>query len=193
MKDFPKVEVTSRQQWRDWLTENHVRTESIWLVTHKKAAGARHLPYNDIVEEALCFGWVDSLPRTLDAERTMLLLSPRKPKSAWSKLNKDRVAKMLAAGLMHPAGLKKIEQAKQNGAWSFLDDVEALIVPGDLQATLDSYPHAAEHFENFPRSTKRGILEWIKMAKREATRAKRIAETARLAEENIRANQPKNK
>ncbi|MEM8804503.1 MAG: YdeI/OmpD-associated family protein [Cyanobacteria bacterium P01_G01_bin.38] len=193
MKDFPKVEVTSRQQWRDWLTENHARTESIWLVTHKKAAGARHLPYDDIVEEALCFGWVDSLPRMLDAERTMLLLSPRKPKSAWSKLNKDRVAKMLAAGLMQPAGLKKIEQAKQNGAWSFLDDVEALIVPGDLQAVLDSYPHAAEHFENFPRSTKRGILEWIKMAKREATRAKRIAETARLAEENIRANQPKNK
>ncbi|MEM9162673.1 MAG: YdeI/OmpD-associated family protein [Cyanobacteria bacterium P01_F01_bin.4] len=193
MKDFPKVEVTSRQQWRDWLTANHTRTESIWLVTYKKAAGDRHLPYDDIVEEALCFGWVDSLPRALDAERTMLLLSPRKPKSAWSKLNKDRVAKMMAAGLMHPAGLEKIEQAKQNGAWSFLDDVEALIVPGDLQVALDSYPQAAEHFENFPRSIKRGILEWIKMAKREATRAKRIAETARLAEENIRANQPKNK
>ncbi|MEO0457220.1 MAG: YdeI/OmpD-associated family protein [Cyanobacteria bacterium P01_A01_bin.114] len=191
MKDFPKVEVTSRQQWRDWLMENHARRESIWLVTYKKAAGNRYLPYDAIVEEALCFGWVDSLPRALDAERTMLLLSPRQPKSAWSKLNKDRVAKMVAAGLMHPAGLKKIEQAKQDGAWYFLDDVEALVVPDDLQAALNQYPNAAQHFEAFPPSTKRGILEWIKLAKRAATRAKRIAETARLAEENIRANQPK--
>ncbi|MEO1399947.1 MAG: YdeI/OmpD-associated family protein [Cyanobacteria bacterium J06635_1] len=193
MKDFPKVEITSRQQWRDWLMVSHTRTESIWLVTYKKAAGDRYLSYDDIVEEALCFGWVDSLPRALDAERTMLLLSPRKPKSAWSKLNKERVAKMLAAGLMHPAGMERIEQAKQDGVWGFLDDVEALIVPDDLQAALDSYPHAAENFEGFPRSTKRGILEWIKMAKRAATRAKRIAETARLAEENIRANQPNRK
>ncbi|NEP17941.1 MAG: hypothetical protein F6J97_13720 [Leptolyngbya sp. SIO4C1] len=189
MKDFLKVEVTSRQQWRDWLAANHQQVESIWLVTYKKAAGDRYLPYDAIVEEALCYGWVDSLPRALDAERTMLLLSPRRPGSAWSKLNKERVAQLSQAGLMQPAGLAKVEQAKQDGSWIFLDEVEALLLPDDLKAALAGYPNAARHFDAFPASAKRGILQWIKSAKRNSTRTQRIAETARLAEQNQRANQ----
>ncbi len=147
------------------------------------------ISHDDAVEEALCFGWIDSLPRKLDDERTMLLLSPRMPGSAWSKANKDRVERMNAAGKMHPAGLRKIEQSKADGSWTFLDDVEALIVPDDLAAALAEYEDAEENFAAFPPSSKRGILEWIKQAKRAETRSKRVWETAELASKNVRANQ----
>jgi uncharacterized protein YdeI (YjbR/CyaY-like superfamily) len=187
--DLERVEVKSRAEWRAWLEQHHEQAESIWLVTFKKAAGERHVPYEAVVEEALCFGWVDSLPRKLDDERSMLLLSPRKPGSAWSALNKRRAERMIAEGRMHPAGLAKIEAAKADGAWSRLDGVEALAVPDDLGAALAEHGKAAENFQKFPRSARRGILEWILQAKRPETRAKRIAETARLAAQNKRANQ----
>lgn len=188
-KDFPRVQVESREEWRAWLQANHECAESIWLVTFKKASGRPHVSYDAVVEEALCFGWIDSLPRKLDDERTMLLLSPRKPGSAWSKTNKDRVERMTAAGKMRPAGLRKVEQAKADGSWNFLDDVEALVVPDDLAAALAEYEGAGENFAAFPTSVKRGILEWIQQAKRAETRGKRIRETAELASRNIRANQ----
>ena len=188
-KDFPKVQVESRKEWRAWLEANHESAESIWLVTFKKTSGKLHVSYDAVVEEALCFGWIDSLPRKLDDERSMLLLSPRKPGSAWSKVNKDRVERMAAAGKMHPAGLRKIEQSKADGSWTFLDDVEALVIPDDLAAALAEYEDAEENFMAFPPSTKRGILEWIKQAKRPETRSKRIRETAELASRNVRANQ----
>ena len=194
MKDFEKVEVTSRQQWRDWLTAHHLQKQSIWLVTYKKHTDSigdvntpRYLPYDAIVEEALCFGWIDSLPRRLDKKRTMLLLSPRKPKSVWSKLNKTRVEKLSADGLMMPAGLEKVQQAKADGSWTFLDDVEALIIPKDLAAALADNPLAAGYFEAFSDSAKKGILQWIKMAKREQTRQQRIEKTVTLAAQNIKA------
>lgn len=188
-KDFPQVQIESREEWRAWLDANHESAESIWLVTFKKASGKSHVPYDAVVEEAICFGWIDSLPRKLDEERTMLLLSPRKPGSAWSKVNKDRVERMNAAGKMRPAGLRKIEQSKADGSWTFLDDVEALIVPDDLAVALTEYEDAGENFAAFPRSSKRGILEWIKQAKRAETRSKRVRETAELASGNVRANQ----
>jgi len=187
--DLQRVEVTSRVRWRAWLEKHHGQAESIWLVTYKKSAGDRHVPYDAVVEEALCFGWVDSLPRKLDEHRTMLLLSPRKPGSAWSALNKRRAERMIAEGSMHPAGLAKIEAAKADGSWNRLDAVEALAVPDDLAAALAKHGRAAENFENFPRSVRRGILEWILQAKRPETRAKRIAQTATLAAGNKRANQ----
>jgi len=168
---------------------NHKQGESIWLVTWKKVHGDNHVPYDDIVEEALCFGWVDSLPRKLDENRSMLRLSPRKPGSAWSGLNKSRVETLSKAGLMQPAGLSVVASAKDDGSWTFLDDVERLETPGDLAEALAAHPMATAHFDAFPRSVKRGILEWIKQAKRLETRAKRIEETARLASENKRANQ----
>lgn len=188
-KDFSKVQVESREEWRAWLEANHESAESIWLVTFKKNSGKPYVSYDDVVEEALCFGWIDSLPRRLDDERTMLLLSPRKPGSAWSKVNKERVERMMSAGKIHPAGLRKIEQSKADGSWTFLDDVEALVVPDDLAVALAEYEEARENFDAFPRSAKRGILEWIKQAKRSETRIKRIQETAELASRNIRANQ----
>jgi uncharacterized protein YdeI (YjbR/CyaY-like superfamily) len=188
-RNFEQVEVKSRAEWRAWLVAHHGQAESIWLVTHKKAEGDKHVPYEVVVEEALCFGWVDSLPRKLDERRSMLLLSPRKPGSAWSRINKERAERMIAAGLMTPAGLARVEQAKADGSWSRLDEVEALAVPGDLAEALAACPNASRNFEAFPRSVKRGILEWIMQAKRPETRAKRVAETARLAAENKRANQ----
>jgi uncharacterized protein YdeI (YjbR/CyaY-like superfamily) len=187
--DLPRIEVTSRAQLRAWLEAHHATSGSIWLVTWKKQTPDRHVPYDAIVEESLCFGWVDSLPRKLDADRTMLLLSPRKPGSAWSAANKARVERLQTAGRMAPAGLATVEAAKADGAWTFLDDVERLEVPADLAEALRKHPEAAEHFAAFPRSVRRGILEWIKQARRPETRTKRIAETASLAAQNKRANQ----
>ena len=188
MKQFEHVEVTSRAQWRAWLTNNHTQTDSIWLVTYKKHTGSRYLPYDAIVEEALCFGWIDSLPRKLDADRTMLLLSPRRPKSPWSKLNKDRVNNMLDQGLMTPAGQEKINQAKADGSWTFLDDVEALIIPEDLASSLAANSQARQYFEAFSPSSKKGILQWIKSAKQTTTRERRIKKTVEMAAQNIKAN-----
>lgn len=186
---LPRIEVTSRAQLRSWLEVHHATSGSVWLVTWKKAHFDRHVPYDAIVEEALCFGWVDSLPRRLDAERSMLLLSPRRLGSAWSAANKARIERLVAAGLVHHAGLAAVRAAQSDGSWTFLDDVERLDVSADLAAALAAHPGAAGHFDRFPRSVRRGILEWIKQARRPETRARRIEETARLAAENRRANQ----
>ena len=190
LDSIARVTVRSRAEWRAWLEKHHAQTDSIWLVTYKKASGPLHVPYDSIVEEALCFGWIDGLPRKLDDKRSMLLLSPRRPSSAWSKINKERVERLLAAGLMHPAGLRAVEQAKSDGTWSALDGVETLQVPEDLGAALSRNRTAAAFFAAFPPSSRRGILEWIASAKRPETRAKRIAETVALAERNVKANHP---
>lgn len=178
-----------RAEWRAWLAENHRTATGVWLVFYKKSSGKPHLSYEEAVEEALCFGWIDSKPGKLDDERSMQYYSPRKPKSNWSKINKERIERLTGAGLMTENGLKMVELAKQTGTWTALDEVEELIVPPDLQAELEAQPPAAMHFVAFPRSVKRGILEWIMNAKTPETRQKRIAETVRLAAENIRANQ----
>jgi uncharacterized protein YdeI (YjbR/CyaY-like superfamily) len=183
------VHPKSRKEWRAWLEKNHTRQQGIWLITYKKITGKPRFDYEEAVEEALCFGWVDSKGNKLDDERSMLWMAPRKRSSKWSKLNKQRVEKLARAGLMAPAGLAKVEAAKQDGTWSALDAVEALEIPTDLEDALDENPVAKGFFEGFPRSVKRGILEWILNAKRPETRAKRIAETVDLAERNIRANQ----
>jgi uncharacterized protein YdeI (YjbR/CyaY-like superfamily) len=163
--------------------------EGVWLISYKKATGKPRVDYNDAVEEALCFGWIDSKPNKLDDERSMLWFAPRKPGSGWSRINKERVERMIAAGLMTEVGLAKIEAAKQDGVWHALDAIEALEIPPDLEEALASYASARQHFDAFPRSVKRGILEWIATAKRPETRAGRIEETARLAEDNVRAHQ----
>lgn len=183
------VHPLSRAEWRAWLMENHTRPEGVWLISYKKATGKPRFDYDEAVEEALCFGWIDSKPNKLDKERSMLWFAPRKAKTGWSRLNKQRVERMIAADNMHPAGLTKIEAAKADGSWSALDAIEALEIPPDLAEAFAAYPNAADNFEAFPRSVKRGILEWIATAKRAETRAKRVEETARLAAQNIRANQ----
>ena len=188
LDDLPRIEVTSRSQWRRWLKANHAKSGPVWLVTFKKP-DPRAVPANDVVEEALCFGWIDSLPRKLDAARSMLLLAPRKPKSAWSAINKARAKRMIEVGLMSPAGQAVIDAAKASGTWDKLNGVEALTIPPDLARALARDRTAARNFEAFPRSVKRGILEWILQARKPETREKRITETVSKAAENIRANQ----
>ncbi len=191
MKELPpnSVHPLTRAEWRAWLEANHQRPEGIWLVSYKKATGKPRFSYEESVEEALCFGWVDSKGNKLDDERSLLWFAPRRPGSGWARPNKERVERLMAAGLMAPAGLAKIEAAQRDGSWSILDAVEALEIPPDLAAALADNPPAADYFAAFPRSAKRGILEWIVQAKRPETRTKRIQETARLAAANIRTNQ----
>jgi len=187
MGNVVQVEVQSRAELRAWLSENFVQADGVWLVSYKKTS-EYYLPYDDLVEECLCLGWVDSLPRALDEARTMHYIAPRKPGSAWSKVNKTRIASLQARGLMQPAGLSLIKRAKKDGSWMFLDDVDNGFVPADLLEELSKFPNAAANFDAFPPSSKKIILEWIKMAKRPETRAKRTRETADKAERNERAN-----
>jgi uncharacterized protein YdeI (YjbR/CyaY-like superfamily) len=179
----------TRAEWRAWLAKHHTRAEGVWLVAYKKATGKPRVEYDEAVEEAVCFGWIDSTEKKLDDERTMLWFAPRKPRSGWSRSNKERVERLTAAGLMTPAGLAKVEAAKRDGTWTALDAVEALTVPPDLEAAFVRHPGSAANFAAFPRSVKRGILAWIATAKKPETRANRVEETARLAAENVRANQ----
>jgi uncharacterized protein YdeI (YjbR/CyaY-like superfamily) len=183
------VQPKTRAGWRAWLAKSHGRAEGVWLVTHKKASAKPRIAYDAAVEEALCFGWIDSKPRSLDDERSMLWFAPRKPRTGWSGPNKARVERLLAAGRMAPAGLAKVEAARRDGSWSALDAIEALEIPADLRAALARNGAAREKFGAFPRSVKRGILEWIAKARKPDTRARRIEETARLAAQDVRANQ----
>ena len=185
--ELEKVEVHNRTQWRAWLKAHHRQEESIWLVTHKKHTGARYVPYTSVVEEALCFGWIDSLRRPVDGDRTMLLLSPRRPGSAWSPSNKERVRRLTAQKRMAPAGMDAVARARRDGSWSRLDQIET--IPADFAATLADEPPAAQHFEAFSPSLRRGILAWIGAAKTEETRRRRMQHIARLAAQNLKPGQ----
>jgi len=178
----------TRAAWRRWLEKHHTRDTGVWLVSFRNKTGKPRVEYGAAVEEALCFGWIDSKAVLLDDERGMQWFSPRRPRTGWSKINKARIEHLLATDLMHASGLAKLAQAKKDGSWELFDDVEAGVVPDDLAKALASKRHAVAHFEAFPPSRKKGILAWIKMAKRPETRAARIAETVRLAEENQRSN-----
>ncbi len=136
----PSIHPLTRTEWRQWLAANHPRTTGVWLVSYKKATGKPRFEYNDAVEEALCFGWVDSKPNKLDAERTLLWFAPRKSGTGWSRPNKLRVDRRMKAGLMAEAGLRKVEQAKADGSWEKLDAIEELTIPDDLAQALDAYP-----------------------------------------------------
>lgn len=188
-KQFREVEPKSRKEWRQWLEKNHAQSESIWVIIAKKESGLPSITNNDLVEEALCFGWIDSVPNKVDDQRFKVLVSPRKAKSNWSKINKDRAERMMKEGLMAEAGQKMIELAKKTGTWHALDQINELKLPSDLTKALAKNKKAKEFFELFPPSAKKGILEWIQNAKTEETRNKRIVETVALAVKNIRANQ----
>ncbi len=184
-ENFQRVEVTSAEALRNWLTANHTQKESVWLVTYKKEAGAQYLDTSQILDELLCFGWIDGIRRKLDAQRTMQLISPRQAQH-WAKSYKVRVAKLTNEGRMHPAGLTKIEESKRSGLWDFMDDVDALIKPTDLIEALSERPGAAAFFDTIPPASQRFVLRWIKLSKRPETRARRIAKIALLAAENKR-------
>jgi uncharacterized protein YdeI (YjbR/CyaY-like superfamily) len=185
---YERLTVRSRDEWRAWLADNHASSPGVWLVTYKRGAGPA-VPYDDVVEEALAFGWVDSRSRRLDEKRSQLLVTPRRPRSAWSKANKERIAKLEREGLMASAGRAAVATAKANGRWEALDAVERLEEPDDLGAALDADGDARRHWNAFPPSARRAILEWIASARRPETRARRVTETTTLAARNVRANQ----
>lgn len=190
--DLPLVHVESRAAWRAWLEQHHLQPGGVWAVTVRKAhvqAGADFVSAADLAEECLCFGWIDSKPGRVDDTRTALLCTPRRPGSGWSKVNKDRVARLAADGRMTAAGQRVVDAAVADGSWALLDEVDALVVPDDLAAAFERVPGARGHWDSFPPSARRGILEWIGGAKRPATRARRVEETATLAGQGIRANQ----
>ena len=189
MRDAPEILVTTRAELRAWLGANHTQPNGIWLVTYKKASGKPRVTYDEIVEEALCFGWIDSRSGTVDGERSKLWLAPRKRGSGWSRLNKERVARLSAEGLIAQPGQRVIEAAQADGSWAALDEVEDGIVPSDLAAALAATPPASTEWDSFSASTRKGILQWIASAKRPETRAKRVAETAELASRGLKANQ----
>ncbi|MPZ98292.1 MAG: hypothetical protein GEU80_02970 [Dehalococcoidia bacterium] len=184
-REVPEIEFHSRAEWRAWLQANHASSGGIWLVAYKKHH-PDYLDYEHQVEEALCFGWIDGTRRRVDDDRSMMYFSPRRPGSNWAGTNKRRVAQLERAGLMAEAGRAKVREAKQNGSWTVLDDIEALVVPDDLAVALAGVPEAASNFEAYPRSAKMGFLWWVKSAKTAATREKRISGTVRAAQQGIR-------
>ena len=183
------MEVETRVAWRAWLAEHHAEGTGVWLVLPRRDSGVAAPTYDEAVEEALCFGWIDGTVGTLDERRTLSYMAPRKRGSAWSRSNKERIERLERDDLIAPPGRAVIDRALEDGSWSAYDSVEALEVPEDLAAALGANAAAAEYFEAFPPGAKKQILWWVTSAKRPETRAKRVAETVRLAEQNIRANQ----
>ena len=179
----------TRAELREWLAASHESVRRVWLASWKTETGKPRIEYEELVEELLCFGWIDSRAGTLDDDRSILLLTPRNPKSGWSRPNKERVERLERAGLMTDAGRRAIAAAKENGAWTLLDRAEALEPPDDLAAALAASPEAKQNYEAFPPGARKQIIAWVDTAKRPETRAKRAAETVRLAEQNVRANQ----
>lgn len=185
LKDFHPLK---RQDWRNWLTENHDKSEGIWFVYFKKSANKPRVIYGEAVEEALCFGWIDGVARGFDEERSKILFTPRKPKSVWSKPNKERVEKLIANGVMTEIGLAKIEAAKKNGSWDALNASDNLEIAEDLQKAFDASKTAETNFLGFTKGVKKVILSWVNSAKREETRRARIEKLVAMAAENKRAN-----
>ncbi|WPP50692.1 YdeI/OmpD-associated family protein [Catalinimonas niigatensis] len=179
----------SRTDWRKWLEDNHQSAQSVWLVYYKSSTKVASISWSDAVDEALCFGWIDSTKKTIDKERYMQYFSRRKPKSIWSKINKEKVAKLIQNNLMTKAGFVCIETAKQNGSWTILDDVEALVMPEDLKKELANYQGSSEYFDSLSKSDKKILLHWVVFAKRTETRQKRILEIAACASKNLKPKQ----
>lgn len=183
---MPKEDVatfypTSQRAWRAWLKANHDKEESVWLVMYKKSSEQPTIDWSAAVDEALCFGWVDSVRKSIDEERFMNFFTKRKPKGTWSKINKDKVKQLIEEGRMFPAGLAAIETAKRNGSWTMLDTVDKLTIPKDLTAAFKAHPGSKAYFNSLSKSVKKMLLQWILFAKRPETRQKRITEIATLA------------
>jgi uncharacterized protein YdeI (YjbR/CyaY-like superfamily) len=187
--DVERVHAETREQWRGWLAEHAAERRAVWLVSWRKHTGRPAVSYEDAVSEALAYGWVDSRGGKVDDDRTMLYFARRKRGSGWARPNKRRVEELERSGLMTEAGRRVVAAAKADGSWTLLDAVEDLVVPDDLAAAFATVTGSRDNWEAFPRSVRRGILEWIVQAKRPPTRAKRVRETAELAGRGERANQ----
>lgn len=183
LADLPFLEPADRRQWRAWLEEHHADSPGVWLAVGKKGNSVTGLDYQAAVEEAVCFGWIDSVVNRLDDARFKQLMTPRKRGSIWAQSNKERVARLTEQGLMAPAGLAAVEAARNDGSWTLLDEVEALVIPEDLAAALTGDPSGGRAFEALPPSARKQLLYWIAGAKRPATREKRITEVVAAAAE----------
>jgi uncharacterized protein YdeI (YjbR/CyaY-like superfamily) len=188
--DDEAFEPATVEEWREWLAANGRTQRSLWLVVHRKGSGTG-IDLATAVEHALCFGWIDSLTIRRDGQSTYQTFTPRNPRSTWSQVNRDRVGRLLDAGLIEGPGQELIDLAKRIGTWDCLAEAQNGIIPADLQVELDRNGAAANHFQAFPPSSKRLILEWIALAKRPETRLRRVAQTVTLAALNQRANHPR--
>ena len=180
-----KKQVNNRRELRDWLYQNHNNKTGIWLILNKKHT-ENYLPYDDMVEECLCFGWIDGQAQSVDKDRYLRYISPRKKGGFWSQINKNRVEKIISNGIIHNSGLNVIEAAKKDDSWNLLNEIEEGIIPNDLEICLSENKKAQTYFNAFPPSTKKSILTYIMMAKTPETRKKRIKETVEKAADNAR-------
>ena len=178
---LPSIEARDRAVWRAWLRRHHRSAPGVWLVYHKKASDTPSVAYDEAVQEALCYGWIDSLVRALDARRYRQLFTPRKPGSTWAPSNKRRVAHLIAGRRMTKAGLAKIEAAQADGSWESLDAVETLTMPADLRRALAAEGEALRHFRGYAASLRKGMLFWLASAKRPETHARRLAKVVAYA------------
>lgn len=180
---------TNRQAWRQWLTDNHQREQSIWLVCYKMKSGKPTISWSDAVDEALCFGWIDSTRRSVDEHTFIQFFTKRKPTSVWSKINKEKVERLIAEGLITQVGYECIEVAKRNGSWSILDEVEELIIPKDLEKAFKTHRGSKDFFLSLSKSVRKAILQWLVLAKQPETRQRRIDEIAVMASEKRKPKQ----
>lgn len=188
-KERQTITVNTLSDWRQWLEYNHRSAQSVWIICHTKKSNLPFVHWSELVDEALCFGWIDSTRKTIDDSSFKQLFSRRKAHSTWSKINKEKVQRLIDSKRMTPAGIETIELAKQNGYWSILDSVEELIIPHDLMEAFGQYTGAKEYFLNFSKSVRKMLLQWIVLAKRAETRKKRIDEIARLAAQQKKPKQ----
>ncbi|GAB2618332.1 YdeI/OmpD-associated family protein [Emticicia sediminis] len=175
--------------WRTWLQENHLSKQSVWLIYYKKKSKIPSISWSEAVDEALCFGWIDSTARPIDDEKYMQFFTRRKATSVWSKINKDKVEKLIAAGKMSQAGFESIEKAKQNSSWTILDSVEELTISEDLEAAFQANEGSKDFFMGLSKSVRKAILQWLVLAKQQSTRQKRINEIAELAAQKLKPKQ----
>lgn len=178
------VYAKDRQVWREWLEKNHHILPGIWLIYYKVRSGKPSVRYSEAVKEALCFGWIDSKVKSLNKDCYMQIFTPRKPKSVWSKLNKQYIEELIEQGLMTEVGLTKINAAKQDCSWTILDAIEALVIPPDLKQALEANETANRNFNTLNNSLKKNILFWIDSAKRPETRLNRIEKTVSSVVQN---------
>ncbi|KGE85589.1 MAG: YdeI/OmpD-associated family protein [Phaeodactylibacter xiamenensis] len=177
---FEKVEVKSSEELRQWLLKNYPQSESVWLVTYKKSEVGKYDSREEVLDELLCFGWIDGIRRKLDETRTMQLIAPRKAQH-WAKTYKDRAQKLMDENRMHEAGLQSIQSGKESWLWNFMDDVDNLVIPDDLNAALQQLEGAKGFFDQINDSSKRFVLRWIKLTKTQKTRMNRINKIAHLS------------
>ena len=189
MKEVEEYCPKNRQDWRKWLETNHSKKEAVWLIFYKKKSPKYNLSWSESVDEALCFGWIDSVKNTIDDEKYKQYFSKRKPKSNWSRINKEKVKNLTEQGYIAEAGYKSIEIAKENGSWFILDKVEALEIPEDLEEELVKFKHSKEYFDSLSKSSKKILLHWVMSAKRKETRQKRIVEIAQNAGKKLKPRQ----